>query len=98
LPLEDCIYKSEMFLSKVRALDVRELRLTFKDLKLKYSKLNVKLSYFEEILRGYEREADFIHNMDTILDEEKGVLRRIFKLGRRICGFKFHRATHARLM
>jgi len=36
--------------------------------------------------------------MDTIIEEEKGVLRRIFKLGKRIKGFKFHRATHARLM
>jgi hypothetical protein len=79
-------------------MDVRDLREHFKELRNEYSGLAVKLSFFEELVRSYERESDFILNMDTIIGEEKGVLRRILKLGRKIKGFKFHRATHARLM
>lgn len=92
------IKNGENFYQKVKSIESSELRKQFSDLRREYREINVKLNYFEEQLVAFEREQYFISNMESIVKEEAGNLRRVLRIGKRVEVFRFHRASYVNMV
>lgn len=92
------IFDGEQFSIKVKSMDNSNVRKNFSNLLDEYRTLKVKINYFEELIVAYDREEYFINNIDSIVNEDADKLTKVFKIGKRIDTFRFHRATFVSLI